>query len=265
MELRTQIEKAHYNSRLSKILENPEARNWCYGAGIARPSLRKGYIFLEDFLKNRCSDKQILDYGCGTGVHSMYMAKRGAFVTGIDISDVAIKVAKVFAKKENVSNRCNFLVGNVEKMGFPDNSFDIVFSSGMMAYLDLDKALSEVCRVLKKDGIFLGIDTLGHNPVLNLSRYIRYKRGERTTNTLNSILRMSDLKIFKKYFGKTEFRYFDLMTFLAIPFEKIPKTFVTVLKSLESIDNCILHFILKRYAFKIAFVLSHPLKYMREK
>ena len=165
MELRTQIEKAHYNSKLSKILENPETRNWCYGSKIARPSLRKGYIFLEDFLKNRCSDKQVLDYGCGTGVHSMYMAKRGASVTGIDISDVAIKVAEVFAKRENVSHRCNFLVGNVEKMEFPDNSFDIILSSGMMAYLDLDKALSEVCRVLKKDGIFLGVMSLsdGYN------------------------------------------------------------------------------------------------------
>lgn len=76
MELRTQIEKAHYNTRLSEIIENPEAHSWLYGSQIARPSLRRGYIFLENLLDNISPTKQVLDYGCGTGVHSIYIAKK---------------------------------------------------------------------------------------------------------------------------------------------------------------------------------------------
>ena len=133
-----------------------------------------------------------------------------------------------------------------------------------MAYLNLDKAFSEVCRVLKQKGIFLGIDTLGHNPILNLSRYLKYRQGKRTTNTLNCILHMSDLGSFKNYFGKTEFRFFDLTTFLAITSEKAPRVFPSVLKLLGKVDDWLLHSMLKQYAFKVVFLLSHPFKHLEK-
>lgn len=164
--------------------------------------------------------------------------------------------------RERVNDRCNFTVGDAEKMEFPDNSFDIVFNSGTMSCLDLNKGLHEVCRVLKPDGIFLGIDTLGHNPILNLNRYLKYRRGERTKQTLNHVLRISDLERFNRFFGKTEFRYYDLLTFMVIPFEKLPYIRQVMLKLLGKVDGLLFHSFLKRYAFKVVFILSGPKKEM---
>ena len=204
-----------------------------------------------------------MDYGCGTGIHSIHIAKCGGFVKGIDISDVAIEIGKMRAGKERVAHRCKFVVGDAEETKFPANSFDFVFNSGTLSCLDLDKALLEVCRVLKPDGVFLGIDTLGHNPILNVNRYLKYRRCERTKQTLHHILHMSDLKRFQSYFSKTKFIYFDLMTLLAIPLEKLHKVYPRVLKLLENIDGLLLRSFLKRYAFKVVFVLSQPNKDMR--
>jgi 2-polyprenyl-3-methyl-5-hydroxy-6-metoxy-1,4-benzoquinol methylase len=52
-----------------------------------------------------------IDLGCGAGNYAIYLASRGFDVTGIDISPVAIKIAKENAKKKGVKG--NFLVANV--------------------------------------------------------------------------------------------------------------------------------------------------------
>lgn len=260
MEPRKQIERAYYNTQLRKILDNPEAYDWRWGSQSVPSSLRKGYEYCEDFLAKRCDGKKVLDYGCGTGTHSIHMAKSGALVTGIDISEVAIEVAKIRARREKVDDRCDFIIGDAEKTGFSDNTFDLVFNSGTMSYLDLNVALSEICRVLKPHGTFLGIDTLGHNPIFNLNRYVKYRKGQRTKQTWKGILRMSDLDRFRDYFANTKFRYFDLTTAAGIPFEKFPKIHPPVLKLLESVDNLLLSCFIKRYAFKVVFALSEPIK-----
>lgn len=57
MELRKRIEKAHSDTRLSKVLDNWRNFDWRYGAEAARSSLRRPYVFCENFLAERCSGK----------------------------------------------------------------------------------------------------------------------------------------------------------------------------------------------------------------
>ena len=171
---------------------------------------------------------------------------------------MAIRIAGIRAEKENVNHLCRFVVGDVEGMAFPDSSFDLVFNSGTLSCLELNTALPEVCRVLKPDGRFIGIDTLGHNPILNFNRYIKYKRGERTKQVFTHIICMSDLERFKDYFSRVEFKFFDLMTLLAVPFERFPNLHPVVLKLCENVDNLLLSSVFKRYAFKVVFNCSWP-------
>src|SRR2546425_11196692 len=69
-----------------------------------------------------------LDVGCGLGTHSIYLAKKGFDVTGIDISPAAIENAKTKAEKQGIQVR--FMTGNAYDLKFNDESFDFVFDRG---------------------------------------------------------------------------------------------------------------------------------------
>jgi SAM-dependent methyltransferase len=98
--------------------------------------------------------KKVLDAGCGHGFYSILLAKKGARVTGIDLSEKNIELAR-----KNVSNasvKCQFFVCDMQDLSiFGSETFDLVTSSIVVGYLDdLKKAFLEVFRVLKPQGIF---------------------------------------------------------------------------------------------------------------
>ncbi len=98
--------------------------------------------------------KAVLDAGCGCGYYSILLAKKGAIVTGIDISEKMIEIAKKKAAEASV--RCQFLVCDMQDLTmFSSDTFDIITSSIVVGYLDdLRKAFLEVHRVLMPKGIF---------------------------------------------------------------------------------------------------------------
>jgi len=69
-----------------------------------------------------------LDICCGAGTNTIYLAKKGFQVTGIDISPTAVD----YAKKKNGTEQVNidFRVQNFLKLPFRDGEFDFVFDMG---------------------------------------------------------------------------------------------------------------------------------------
>jgi len=258
MEPRIEIEKEYFDRQARKWKEDP-SRVSDYSENF-NPALRMPYIFCEEILRHNCQNKRVLDYGCGVGPYSIFLAKNGGEVTGIDISEVSIEIAKERAIREGVDKRTRFLVMNCEALEFADDSFDVVFNSGTLSYLDLPKALFEIARVLKPDGVFLGVDTLGHNPLLNLNRKIKERQNLRSQWMVEHILRMKDLEMTRRYFGKAEFKFFNLAALAAVPFSRLPG-FNFVLRLLEAVDKVLLKLpFLKKLAFKVVFILSQPNK-----
>ncbi len=99
--------------------------------------------------------KKVLEIGCGGDQCGIAMAKKGAKVTGIDISKQQLKFAKNLADKNKVNIK--FYQGDIKNLKqIKSNSQDIVFSAFALHYVDnLKKCFKEVNRVLKKKGLFV--------------------------------------------------------------------------------------------------------------
>ncbi len=69
-----------------------------------------------------------LDVACGRGRGSVWLAQRGINVTGIDISPVAIDLARQYAEAMGVADRCEFAVVDLDNGLIPDPRVDLVFS-----------------------------------------------------------------------------------------------------------------------------------------
>src|SRR5581483_11184266 len=95
------------------------------------------------YLEANCRGKRVLEYGCGENSYAIFMTKRDATVSAIDISDVAIKDCKERARKEGVDG-IDFRVMNAEKLEYSDNTFDLVCGAAIIHHLEVDPALREI-------------------------------------------------------------------------------------------------------------------------
>lgn len=105
------------------------------------------------------NDKEVLHLQCHFGQDSISLARKGANVTGVDLSDEAIRIAKEQADKLGID--CNFVCCDL--YDFPklnQKTFDFVFTSyGTIAWLpDLDKWAKVISDSLKPGGEFLIVE-----------------------------------------------------------------------------------------------------------
>lgn len=99
------------------------------------------------------SRQSILDLGTGTGLLARQFARQGARVSGIDISDGQIAMARQAAAREGL--QVDYAVASAELLPFSDRRFDVLTANQCWMYFDLEKAIPEVCRVLKPGGVLL--------------------------------------------------------------------------------------------------------------
>ena len=110
------------------------------------------------FLINRWKGKgynSFLDLGCGRGRHSIQFAKAGFQVSSADLSEVAVKGLKDWAKDEKLNIDAN--VCDMTNLPYKDNSFDCLLAYHVISHTDskgIVKILSEIKRVLKDKGEF---------------------------------------------------------------------------------------------------------------
>jgi ubiquinone/menaquinone biosynthesis C-methylase UbiE len=125
-----------------KYLEKNEI--WGYEPSEAAVKL------LEYLWKNGIHKGNVLDVACGYGRDAIFFAKNGYKVKGIDISSVAIDIAK-----SGILDNIEFIVGDLMEMPFESGSFDVVFGNYILHLFPYDlrrKMLEECHRVLKQGG-----------------------------------------------------------------------------------------------------------------
>lgn len=94
---------------------------------------------------------KVLEIGCGIGTDGAQFAKAGADYTGVDLTDAAIELAR--KRFELFGLKGQFQVADAENLDFQDESFDVVYSHGVLHHTpDIDAAVREIHRVLKPGG-----------------------------------------------------------------------------------------------------------------
>jgi ubiquinone/menaquinone biosynthesis C-methylase UbiE len=204
-----------------------------------------------NILFDHCGNKKILEYGCGLGSYGFLLASQGAKVTGIDISEYAINTARKQAKTEKIE--IDFRLMNAEHLDLSDESYDIICGTGILHHLNLQNAIHEIRRVLKRDGKAIFIEPLGHNILINLYRMLT--PGLRSKD--EHPMKMSDLRKLGETFQKHSAIHYYLFGLFALPLSK-SNIYPKLTNLLDQIDKKIFNYIpyFKKYSWQVLIILE---------
>lgn len=110
--------------------------------------------------------RKVLDLGCGSGWLSVYLARQGFEVLGVDVSEQAINLAKTWALQEDL--KIGFDVADAAQLNYEDGSFDAIVANSIFEHFPLEQARAladKVFSLLKEGGVFIGcFDKVGGGP-----------------------------------------------------------------------------------------------------
>jgi ubiquinone/menaquinone biosynthesis C-methylase UbiE len=96
-------------------------------------------------------DKDLLEIGCGNGADGAIFADHGARYTGVDLTEEAVESTREHFRALGFEGR--FEVGNAERLRFEDESFDMVYSHGVLHHMpDPQRGIDEAFRLLRPGG-----------------------------------------------------------------------------------------------------------------
>jgi 2-polyprenyl-3-methyl-5-hydroxy-6-metoxy-1,4-benzoquinol methylase len=144
-----------------------------YGRKYDAECFAQGTLGECDFIESEAGlqkNIRILDIGCGTGRHSIELARRGYQVTGVDLSDSMLARAKEKAKAQNVT--VDFYQKDARELSF-NNEFDMVIMlcEGAFPLMETDEMnfqiLKNAAKALKKKGKFIFTTLSGLFPLFH--------------------------------------------------------------------------------------------------
>jgi 2-polyprenyl-3-methyl-5-hydroxy-6-metoxy-1,4-benzoquinol methylase len=155
--------------------------------------------------------KRVLEFGCGEGENSAVLAKLGAHVTGIDISQGAIDTALERCRINGVADRVEFVCSPIELAQFAPDSFDIVWGEAILHHLlgHLDTVLERLTHWVKRDGIVLFAEPVALSPALRRLRRMVPVHTEATPD--ERPLEAGELALVSRYLRNAEFRFFEFL------------------------------------------------------
>jgi SAM-dependent methyltransferase len=112
--------------------------------------------------------RRVLDFACGAGLTSAWLASRGAAVTGIDISPVSIARAREVVAA--LGFEAEFVVGQVDQGALSGRSFERVTGRWALHHVDTNSVPRALAAVLVSGGVGSFHETMGINPVLRFAR-----------------------------------------------------------------------------------------------
>jgi ubiquinone/menaquinone biosynthesis C-methylase UbiE len=148
-----QAVRGFWEAHLNNEYYTHEARGTeAFFADIERRRYEWHYHLRDLFGDLRGGSGTLLEVGCGMGIDSIQLARCGFQVTAIDLTENAIALARQLAAMRGA--KIDFIAGNAEALDFGDETFDAVYSFGVLHHTpDIQRAIAEVYRVLRPGGI----------------------------------------------------------------------------------------------------------------
>lgn len=194
--------------------------------------------------------QHVLDYGCGHGMAAVVLARRGALVSGFDLSAAYVAEAQRRAAANAVSAR--FIQADAHQLPYADAFFSAVWGNAVLHHLDLDTAARELRRVLRPGGTAVFCEPWGENPLLRWAR-------QRTFYTVNhhtadeAPLSTRDIEKLRRYFPNLQLRGFQLLSMIRRGLNIRP-----LVRALEICDDSLLRWMpgLQRWSRYVMLVLK---------
>ncbi len=179
---------------------------------------------------------RVLDFGCGNGWLSILLAKRGAKMWGIDISEELIKQGNQLADKEGLSEKIFFQEMAAENLIFEDNFFNLILGSAILHHTDIKLAVENIYRVLKKGSRAIFVEPMNQNIFLKIWRKLTPWR----RSPAEKALTYSELKLIQNIFPDAKFYFFSFTSIFTqgmLLFSPKNKILIFVNELLERIDD----------------------------
>lgn len=247
-----ELEYQRYNNRAKSLLsKDNDSLPEISGSSSLPFALQAPYLCYESKIKEYSPGPEgvMLEIGAGTGAFTGTLLATGASVFATDISENSLNVIQSNAKDyDNLQTK----VADMESLPFEDETFNVVASAGSLSYGDNKIVMDEIYRVLKKDGIFICVDSLNHNPIYKLNRWIHFIQKNRTMSTLKRMPTVSLMGAYEDKFGSVNAYYFGALSWLTPILRKILPE-LTVAKIVDYFDG---FFGVKKSAFKFVMVVK---------
>lgn len=126
---------------------------WHVEDGPRYPHSKVIQFCLRNFSKEKRANSLVLDLGCGNGINSLFMAKEGFSVVGVDFSPTAVQKANNLFKENGLSG--NFSVKAIDQFLSEEAVFDLIISIGVFdcaGFETSERALANCAKMLSKIG-----------------------------------------------------------------------------------------------------------------
>ncbi|HEX2969407.1 MAG TPA: bifunctional demethylmenaquinone methyltransferase/2-methoxy-6-polyprenyl-1,4-benzoquinol methylase UbiE [Bacteroidales bacterium] len=166
--------KSYIKSMFDSIALKYDFLNHFLSLGIDRNWRKKAITIISKSKKN----PRILDVATGTADLSIAALKiNPCLITGIDISEGMLRIGVEKIKKLGLAEKIELMYGDSEQIPFPDESFDVTMVAfGVRNFSDIEKGLSEMHRVLKKDGMIMVLEFSKPDNIIFNRIYLLYFR-----------------------------------------------------------------------------------------
>jgi SAM-dependent methyltransferase len=149
---------------------------------------------------NDFAGARLVEIGCGMGTDLLQFARGGAHCTGVDLTPRSIELSRLHFDLYQM--RADFVLSDAERLPFADESFDVVYSNGVLHHTPgTAAAIREAHRILRPNGtakvmlyhrhsfyywteiilhrgLLRGHFLRGHSPAAIMSRYVEYSEGD---------------------------------------------------------------------------------------